>query len=205
MSEGLFIYPDLLLFRSIRERRHAIEVELIEQLIGSAHSLNGQTTGSNTITTDERILHRLGTSHRQFLVQLRITLRRSITLDENLRLRMILHILGNHRHAGHLGCIDRTLTLTEDNGGLEHIVVHHLRHPRHLVNYRSLHLLCSLERILKFCDTTDITSNTTILAIALIAKFVDARIQVVNLRLVAQTSKSKVLGAAGTVHYESQT
>ena len=62
------------LFRGIRKGGHAVEVNLVKQLVSSTHALHAQTFLRNLVTVYQSILHGLCTSLRNALVHILATL-----------------------------------------------------------------------------------------------------------------------------------
>ena len=104
---------------------------------------------------------------------------------------MILHILGNHCYRRHLGSINGTLALTEDDCRLQHVIVHHLRHL--LDNGSGLHLSSLIKRIVQFTDGAGITCQRLLLLLVLIAQFVELLVQHVGLILVMYVYPYKIV------------
>ena len=95
---------------------------------------------------------------------------------------MILHVFGNHCHTCHLSCVNSALALSEDNGGLQNVVVDNLLNN---ILY-GLHILSGSQIVLQLLDGLGISINLLSLCIVSSTKIVDTCIQTINLSLVAE-------------------
>ena len=176
-----------LLLGSIDEHSNAVEVALLRNLIGCTETLNSDAVGSNLILLDESVLNNISTVDRELVVQVNRTLGRSVAAADNLRIGMVAHVLGNHLNACILSGINNALTLTEDNNGLEEVLLL-------LYNLYRTRLTLS-ELSLQVGDGLSVSSNLAILGIDVSTELVDLSVQTVDLSLVAELSNLEVVSA----------
>ena len=63
---------------------NTVELNLLEELVSSTHTLSLKTICANLVSLNENVLYSIGTSLRKFLVKFLRTLWRCITLNFNL-------------------------------------------------------------------------------------------------------------------------
>ena len=186
--------------RSIEEHSNTVEIVLLREVSSSTHTLSAYAISSNLVALDQSVLYALSTSLRESLILLSITLGRSITLNQNLSVLVVTHVLSNHLDACILSSVDSALALTEDYDRLELCVL-----LNNNLSCRSGLVLASGQLSLKVRDGAVSSSNLTILRVALGTELVDLSIQLINLALVAELSLSKVVSTVAISELVVQT
>ncbi len=175
------------LLRSVNEHSYAVEVVLRRELVSSAQTLNSDAVSSDLVLLNESVLHNLSALLRKLLVELLLTLGRSITLNLHLSVLVVLHVLSNHLDASVLSLIDSSLALTEDYVRLQNI----LCRSNNSSSGRTS-LACS-ELSLQVSNLLVSSGQLTSLSVVLSTQTVDLSVQTVNLSLVAELLNLEVV------------
>ena len=158
---------------------------MLKEFVSSAHTLSGQTACVNLVSLNEHVLDSLRALLRQLLVEFCRTLWRSVTLNLNISLRMVLHVLSNQLYVSLLALVDNALTLAEEDSGLQVGCGSGL--------YVSGLLVALVKRLLQVGDLLVLGSQLRVLSVEVIAKAINLAVQAVNLSLVTQLSDSEVV------------
>ncbi len=175
------------LLRSVNEHSYAVEVVLRRELVSSAQTLNSDAVSSDLVLLNESVLNNLSALLRKLLVELLLTLGRSITLNLHLSVLVVLHVLSNHLDASVLSLIDSSLTLTEDYVRLQNI----LCRSNNSSSGRTS-LACS-ELSLQVSNLLVSSGQLTSLSVVLSTQTVDLSVQTVDLSLVAELLNLEVV------------
>ena len=174
------------LLRSVNEHSYAVEVVLRRELVSSAQTLNSDAVSSDLVLLNESVLHNLSALLRKLLVELLLTLGRSITLNLHLSVLVVLHVLSNHLDASVLSLIDSSLALTEDYVRLQNI----LCRSNNSSSGRTS-LACS-ELSLQVSNLLVSSGQLTSLSVVLSTQTVDLSVQTVDLSLVTELLNLKL-------------